>query len=184
MDSPGAPFCVALNAQEEIAAKGAEKKALEPQQLLGAWVLVGKPGEVTEPRPGARMKFIGERHWAITEADADTGRVIWHHGGTYTLEGNKLVETVLYANDSTAKLVGKEFHSLTLDDGALTWLGDDNRGLRKRRGKRAWAPYGEGQESGGRWHWHLAVRRRKRPELPARCFAVFWMICPDQFFGD
>jgi len=127
MDNPGAPFCVAITGQNVAPSETTPKKPTAQQQLLGVWVLVGKPGAVVEPKASARMKFIGDRHWIITEADPETGKVIWHHGGTYTFDGEKLVESVLFANDSTASLIGKEFQfTLTIDGDTATWLGENN----------------------------------------------------------
>ena len=54
------------------------------------------------------MKLWGEKHWVITQADPETGNVIYHHGGTYTLDGDKYVETITFANENTAPLIGKE----------------------------------------------------------------------------
>jgi len=138
----GALSAQAADATKAVNGKAGEKERLERKELLGAWILAGKPGDVVEPQPGARMKFMGEKHWAITESDAETGRVIWHHGGTYTLEGNKLTEKVLYANESTGNLVGKEFlFTLTLEGDSLTWIGEGNpwTSVWKRAGKSATA---------------------------------------------
>src|SRR5687767_14261271 len=75
------------------------------RQLRGTWILVGKPGQVEEPpHVGGRLKFFTGRHWTITQADPNTGEVMFHHGGTYTLKGDELSETIGYANKSTAEL--------------------------------------------------------------------------------
>ncbi len=84
------------------------------QSLLGAWVLLGKPGTKNEPTDGARMKFWGRGHWLITQADPQTGKVIFHHGGTYTLDGDKYEETIAFATETTKHLIGKKFDSRLL----------------------------------------------------------------------
>ncbi|HJZ54952.1 MAG TPA: hypothetical protein VKE74_08325 [Gemmataceae bacterium] len=84
----------------------AEKQDLA-KELIGTWVLVGTPDKIGEvPKSGGRLKFRTGRHWMITEADPQTGEVIFHHGGTYTIEGDEYVETVEYANKNTAGLIG------------------------------------------------------------------------------
>lgn len=91
-----ATSCSSLNAQAPEDGKGGKDLA---QQLLGAGVLVGEPGDVGEPHPGVRMKFWGEKHWVITEPDPNTGQTVFHHGGTYTLDGDKYVETIKFAKE-------------------------------------------------------------------------------------
>jgi len=84
------------------------------KDLIGRWVLVGTPDKVVEPpKAGGRLKFFTGRHWVITQADPETGKVIFHHGGTYTLEGDKYAETVEYANESTADLI-KNVHKFQI----------------------------------------------------------------------
>ena len=57
--------------------------------MIGTWVLVGTPERVGEPpTAGGQLKFYTGRHWLITQADPNTGVVICHHGGTYTLTGD------------------------------------------------------------------------------------------------
>lgn len=108
----------------------APKKAPEPgglaKQLVGAWTLDATPAERGE---GTRLKFFTGRHWSITEADAKTGKVVWHHGGTYTLDGDAYTETVEYANESTASLIGKVFKfkvKVKGDGYEQTAVGEDN----------------------------------------------------------
>ena len=103
----------------------APKKKAEPaalaKQLVGTWTLDGGQG--------ARLKFFTGKHWAITEADAKTGKVVWHHGGTYTLVGDTYTETVEYANESTANLIGKEYKFKVKVEGDVyqqTAVGEDN----------------------------------------------------------
>ncbi|MDB6056947.1 MAG: hypothetical protein JWO95_791 [Verrucomicrobiales bacterium] len=79
------------------------------QDLVGTWLLVGENGSVSNP-PGAlkRLKFITPTHWTITQSDEKTGVVVFHHGGTYTLKGNRYVETVEFANQNTASGIGRK----------------------------------------------------------------------------
>jgi hypothetical protein len=74
--------------------------------LIGTWILVGTPDKEGEPpAKGGRFKFITGKHWTVTESD-EAGKVVFHHGGTCTIDGDKYIETVKYANESTAELIG------------------------------------------------------------------------------
>jgi len=76
------------------------------KDLIGTRVRVGTPDEVGDPpAAGGRLKFFTGRHWVITQADPKTGVVIYHHGGTYTLNGDEYVEKVEYANKNTEPLI-------------------------------------------------------------------------------
>ena len=98
------------------------------KSVIGTWILVGTPGQVSEPlAKGGRLQFFTGRHWLITQADPETGEVIFHHGGTYTLDGDQLVKTVEYANKNTAALI-KEAHKfkIEIDGDTLTQTGIGN----------------------------------------------------------
>jgi hypothetical protein len=99
---------VVLRAEDKTTAAAASSQLAK--DLIGTWVLVGKPGEVGEaPAAGGRLKFFTGRHWTITQADPKTGVTIFHHGGTYALKGNEYHETVEYANESTTNLISQTF---------------------------------------------------------------------------
>ena len=96
--------------------------------LLGTWVLVGEPGKVGEaPAAGGRLKFCSGRHWIITEADPETGVTVFHHGGTYTLNGDQYAETVEYANENTKELIKQTFKfTIKIDGDTMTQIGIGN----------------------------------------------------------
>jgi hypothetical protein len=98
------------------------------EKLVGTWVLVGKPGQVTEPpKSGGMLKFITGKHWCITQADPKTGKVTLHHGGTYTLDGDKYVETVEYANESTISMLRQKLtFTVKVDGDTYTQTGVGN----------------------------------------------------------
>src|SRR5689334_18059223 len=90
-------LAAALGADDEKT-KPEPKSSTLAKDLLGTWVLVGTPDQVGEPpAAGGRLKFRTGKHWTITEADK-AGKVVHHHGGTYTLDGEEYAETVRYAN--------------------------------------------------------------------------------------
>ena len=112
-----------------------QEQANLARSLLGTWVYVGEPGhEGKTPAAGGRLKFISERHWTNTQADRDTGLTIYHHGGTYTLQGNEYVETVEYANESTRELIKKTFKfTVAVEGDTLTMIGIGNPWKEVRR---------------------------------------------------
>ena len=103
---------VLLHAADKPTAAAAPSQLAK--DLIGTWILVGKPGEVGEaPAAGGRLKFFTGRHWVITQADPATGVTIFHHGGTYVLKGNEYLENVEYANESTTNLIKQTFRFTT-----------------------------------------------------------------------
>src|SRR5260370_41928637 len=90
-------------------ARAAEKEPSKlAKDLIGTWALAGTPGDEKEPAAkGGRFKFITNKNWTITEADPETGVVIFHHGGTFTLDGEKYTASIVYANDRTKDIMGK-----------------------------------------------------------------------------
>lgn len=96
--------------------------------MAGQWVLVGEPGNTTEaPSSGGRLKFFAGNAWVMTQADATTGVVIFHHGGTFTLDGDKYAETIEYTNESTKELIRQTFKfTLKVEGDTLTQVGIGN----------------------------------------------------------
>ena len=98
------------------------------EKLVGTWILVGKPGDAGEPtKAGGMLKFVTGKYWCITQADPKTGKVIYHHGGTYTLNGDKYVETVEYANESTISLLKQTLNfTVKIEGDTYTQIGIGN----------------------------------------------------------
>jgi beta-lactamase regulating signal transducer with metallopeptidase domain len=98
------------------------------KDMVGAWVLVGKPGEVGKvPAKGKGYKLITATDWCDTQADPKTGVVMIHHGGTWALKGDDYVESVKYANPASINLVGHTFKfSATVEGDTLTLKGIEN----------------------------------------------------------
>jgi hypothetical protein len=115
-------------ADDQPAKKEAEPTKLS-KDLVGTWVLVGTPGNVGEaPESGGRLKFRSGKHWCVTEADPTTGKVLFHHGGTYTLDGDTYTETIEYANENTAELIKKSLKfKVKVDKDTYTQTGIDNQ---------------------------------------------------------
>lgn len=93
------------------------------ESLLGAWAI----DEKGELKPGGRMKFFGLKHWTISQSNPDTGEVIFHHGGTYKLEGDRYEETIKFAAPSTKDMIGLTFKfKITVDGDSYEQVGIGN----------------------------------------------------------
>jgi hypothetical protein len=80
------------------------------RDMIGTWIRAGTPDKIEDPPPAkGPLKFITGKHWTYTSADPETGKVLNHHGGTYTIDGNDYAETINYANENTANIIGQTF---------------------------------------------------------------------------
>jgi hypothetical protein len=113
-------------------ADGQSKAAAAPSQLskdlMGIWVHVGRPGDAGQPpAKGGRYKFRTGGHWTLTHADPDTGLVVEHFGGTYTLNGNEYVETQDYADATWLRDNGKSWkYTVKVEGNVMTQIGIGN----------------------------------------------------------
>ncbi|HEY7331266.1 MAG TPA: hypothetical protein VH592_26770 [Gemmataceae bacterium] len=118
-----------LGADDNLPKKAAELTKLA-KDLIGTWAYAGTPDEAADPpKSGGRLKFFTGKNWCITQSDPDSGKVIFHHGGTYTLDGDMYAETIEYANENTAELIKKTFKFKIKVEGdtyTQTGIGDDN----------------------------------------------------------
>ncbi len=73
------------------------------------------------------MKFFGLKHWVITESNPETGDIIYHHGGTYTLEGDTYEETIKFAASNTKSMIGRTYKfKISIDGDAYEQVGIKN----------------------------------------------------------
>jgi glucose dehydrogenase len=115
---------VVLQANGQLPATTKKELAKE---MIGTWALAGTPDNIEKPADGARLKFLSGRHWAITQYDPKTGKVIFHHGGTYSLDGDTYTESVEYANENTAELIGQKLKfKVKVDGDIFTNVGQGN----------------------------------------------------------
>ena len=98
------------------------------QDMIGTWVHVGRPGQVGEvPARGGRFKLRTGAHWTLTRADPNTGLVMEHFGGTYTLHGNEYVETQDYGDATWMKDNGESFKfTVKVEGDTMTQIGIGN----------------------------------------------------------
>jgi hypothetical protein len=107
--------------------KPATKSSQLAKDLIGTWAFVGSPGdEAKPPATGFRLKFFTGKHWTVTNAD-ESGKVVYHLGGTYTLDGEEYAETVKYATEINASQIGKTFKfKIKVEGDKYTQVGIDN----------------------------------------------------------
>jgi hypothetical protein len=118
----------ALLAADDKQGDQAGKTSPLARDLVGTWILAGTPEKFDDPpSPKGPLKFFTGKHWTFTQADPASGKVVYHHGGTYTLEGDNYAETVNYANESTAPLIGQTLKfKLKLNGDTLVQVGVGN----------------------------------------------------------
>lgn len=98
------------------------------KDMIGTWVLVGVPDAVgTAPAAGARYKTITDTTFSVTEANPETGAAMYHHGGPYTLKGDKYSEHIDYADGDTSAFLKKTFtFKIKVDGDTFTQTGVGN----------------------------------------------------------
>jgi hypothetical protein len=117
-------------------APAAEAEAAAPdeklaQQITGLWRLDGRisaDGLVTDVSDDVlAIKHIVAGHWNVTYYAVATGVVRFHHGGTYTLKDGEYAESLKYANQNTATMIGQTNRfDIHIEDDTLTNQGKGN----------------------------------------------------------
>src|SRR5687768_4029886 len=86
----GAVYVGGCGKKVESVSAGAQSLGME---MIGTWVQVGTPGNVGEPaEKGGRFKHRTGTHWNVMSLNEE-GSVTEIFGGSYTLVGDKYVET-------------------------------------------------------------------------------------------
>ncbi len=113
---------------DEKQAVPAVAKADLAKDMIGTWTLAETKGPAGNPSGiGTRLRFFTGTHWMITQPDPKTGEVVFHHGGRYTLDGDTMAETVDFANQSTASMIGnKHKFKVTVEGDVYNQVGLDN----------------------------------------------------------
>jgi hypothetical protein len=76
------------------------------EQLIGTWILEKASTPGSPSGVGTRLKSFTGTHWMITQPDSATGEVVFHHGGRYKLDGDKVTTTTDFAGASTKSRIG------------------------------------------------------------------------------
>jgi hypothetical protein len=98
------------------------------RDAIGVWIRAGTPDKIEDPpNPKNALKFVIGNRWSFTQPDPDTGQVTFHHGGTYTIEGDIYEETIKFANENTANMIGQTFkYKLKVEGDTWTQTGVGN----------------------------------------------------------
>ena len=98
------------------------------KDLIGTWAFAGAPDDVKEPpEGGGHYKYFTGKHWCVTKANTETGKVEYHLGGTYTLDGDNLEETIKYATETIAGQIGQTFkYKIKVEGNTYTQTGVGN----------------------------------------------------------
>jgi hypothetical protein len=90
--------------------EGAKAASAEPaKMLIGAWQLKEAKNPGSPSGIGTRLKLFTGTHWCVIQPDPTSGKIVFQHGGHYSFDGKVLSETIDFAGDSTASLIGKTF---------------------------------------------------------------------------
>lgn len=92
-------------AQQSTQNGDAKSKALA-QQLIGTWRLEKASTPGSPSGIGTRLKLFTGTHWSVIQPDAQTGVIIFQHGGRYELDGDTLKATSDFAGESTKGIIG------------------------------------------------------------------------------
>jgi hypothetical protein len=110
---------LAIGADKDTA-KVETAKTIPEAAIQGAWEFKTDDGV-------RHLKFIANGKWTVTQSDPKTGKVLFHHGGSYTFDGKIYVETVEFANENTAEMIGNKFKfEITLTNDAFHQKGIEN----------------------------------------------------------
>ncbi len=77
------------------------------KDIIGVWAFVSNIGEPAST--DKKIKIILDKHWMFSQPNPANNLTLFHHGGTYLLDGNSYAETIEYANASTGGYLGKTF---------------------------------------------------------------------------
>ena len=120
--------------------EGAKESSAEPaKMLIGAWQLKEAKNPGSPSGIGTRLKLFTGTHWCVIQPDPTSGKIVFQHGGHYSLDGSVLSETIDFAGESTSSLIGKTFKfELKITSDALEQL--DAEGVFTEKWERAKAP--------------------------------------------
>jgi hypothetical protein len=96
------------------------------QAMLGAWQPTAHHTNV--PSSTIIKKFWSEDTWFTTAFDGESGDVIYHHGGSYSLNGTHYIEVVEFASERTEHLIDESFEfTIAIENGVYTQTGIENK---------------------------------------------------------
>lgn len=95
----------------------------EMNGVNGVWRFVRNVGDPTVS-PEKKTKIILDKRWMFSQFDPATNITLYHHGGTYLLDGNTYAETIEYANETTGGMLGQTFrYDIKIEGDTMTLAG-------------------------------------------------------------
>ena len=122
-----ATLSTAARLRAEEAQDDAPKSQLA-KDMIGAWELTGTPEQPNgAPAETRSVKFRTGKSWGVTYYTRATGAVVYHHGGSYTVDGETYEESVEYATEATKEIIGQKFKfKVKVEGDTFTQIGDGN----------------------------------------------------------
>jgi hypothetical protein len=119
---------VALLRADDKKTNASPKGSQLAHDAIGVWIQAGTPDKIEDsPSPKNPLKFVIGNRWSFTQPDPETGQVTFHHGGTYTIDGDTYEETIKFANENTANMIGQTFkYKLKVEGDTWTQTGIGN----------------------------------------------------------
>ena len=78
------------------------------RSLVGTWEIVSQQNvPFPENSPTARLKMFNETHFATITYNRATGAVTIMNGGAYTLDGETLIEYIVFSTHDTQQMAGR-----------------------------------------------------------------------------
>ena len=100
-------FLLTTSAQAQSKTATTVVSSKTTNDIVGVWAFAGNVGQAAST--DKKIKIILDKHWMFSQPDPTTNMTLFHHGGTYLLDGNNYAETIEYANESTGGLLNQTF---------------------------------------------------------------------------
>lgn len=98
-------ICAGTFAQEGKQRDDLKSKSIA-NQLIGTWKLAETSNPGMPSGIGTRLKLFTGTHWCVIQPDADTGLIVFQHGGRYEIDGGTLSTKRDFAGESTKEMIG------------------------------------------------------------------------------
>lgn len=113
---------------QQTTQNGDTKSNALAQQLVGTWKLEKASTPGSPSGIGTRLKLFTGTHWCVIQPDAQTGVIIFQHGGRYELSGDTMKTTSDFAGESTKAVIGStEKLTITIDGDTMKQV--DTKGV-------------------------------------------------------
>lgn len=95
-------------------------------RLVGTWKLEEASTPGSPSGVGTRLKLFTGTHWCVIQPDANSGEIIFQHGGRYELDGDKLKTQTDFAGERTKAGIGRSGkYTIKVEGDTMTQADDD-----------------------------------------------------------